>query len=129
MASTAAMQAIVARGRAAELDVYDGKPLVTPPDRYVVAWDDPGRAEAETYDGASSRVENTIVFHCVARTRDGLRDLVQTVRDTYTDWAPDDRPSSSPMAEVAAQSLKDGGPENDERFSHGIRYRFHTNRS
>lgn len=125
MNPTAALLALL---RGAGIDALDGRPERAPAGLYVAVFDDAGLARTHRPATPAARhVKWTWRLVCVARTTDGLRDLVGRVRDTTS--AVRLAPGADPLSEVVAGPVLDDGPTGDVRLSQTITLTTHTPRS
>lgn len=116
--TAAAVAAILARLEAAPfpwpVEVIDGKPgeVSTP---YICIYDQTGIRIREKYIGQAGRTYLPFQLSCVARTRDGLRDLVQVTRRAVLDWPP--IPGATPIIEDGSNPVLSEGTGNDQRLT------------
>lgn len=120
--------AILGMLRTAGVDVIDGKPGKTPPGPYVAVFDDSGNATTTHRARTARHVAWTHRLVCVDRTPQGLRDLVQTVRNSLTGKRPN--PAGDLLMEPpgTAGPVIEGGPDGDTRLSKTLTYRHHSPR-
>lgn len=112
----AAQAALLASG----IDVHDGEPPTTPAGRYVALFGGSGLATAHR-NGTVPHWQNTALRAvCVARTRDGLRDLVADVRQVLTGRRID--PTFGVLRETVEGPELSGGPDGDRRLSMTLTY-------
>lgn len=113
------MQAIKARLEAAifpwPVAVFDGAPTSTPSGPYVCIYDQTGVTRRTKYQGGVTGAYLPFQLSCVARTTDGLRELVAGVRTAVLDWPP--VPGASPIVEDGSNPILTSGTGNDLRLT------------
>lgn len=126
MSDTAAILSLL---RAASVDAHDGPPNKTPTTHYAVVYDDSGNAATDRRARTAGTVAWTHRIVCVARTPEGLRDLVSDVRAALTGARP--HPQGDLLMEPpgSAGPVLTDGPAGDKRLSKTITYRHHSPRS
>ncbi len=93
--------------------VFDGDPGDDTDRPYICIWDQTGVKVREKYTGTAGRTYFPFQLSCVARTREGLRDLVAVAR-TVLGWAP--VPGATPLVEDGSNPILTEGSGNDERL-------------
>lgn len=94
--------------------VFDGEPDGDTGRPYVCIWDQTGVRVREKYTGQAGRTLFPFQLSCVARTREGLRQLVDLVRGTVLDWPPVD--GATPIVEDGSNPILTEGTGNDVRL-------------
>ena len=116
-----AVAAIKARLEAADaafpwpVTVIDGKPSGEVSTPYICIYDQTGIRIREKYIGQAGRTYLPFQLSCVARTHDGLRDLVRVTRGAVLDWPP--IPGASPVVEDGSNPVLSEGVGNDQRLT------------
>ena len=119
----AVLHAILARLRAAGLNVYDTTTPGRPPGPYLVVADDTGRAAPHRLGTAPHWTYQPVSVMCVARTPDGCRDLTHQARVALTGWRP--HTAASPLRESETSPLLVDGVSPGERY-YSMTIRYHT---
>lgn len=94
--------------------VHDGEPVDDTDRPYICIWDQTGVRIREKYTGGPKRTFFPFQLSCVARTRDGLRDLVAVAR-TVLGWHP--IPGATPVVEDGSNPILSEGTGSDERLT------------
>jgi hypothetical protein len=116
--TNAAIGGIKARLEAASfpwpVEIIDGAPdqQTTP---YVCIYDQTGQSLRRKYTGSVDGLYLPFQLSCVARTTDGLRDLVKAVRAAVCDWPP--VIGASPIVEDGSNPVLSEGVGNDRRLT------------
>lgn len=111
-----AIAAITARlDTIADHDAYDGPPPATPTRRYVCVYDQTGVPIRHKYPGRPGWLYLPVQISVVTRTRDGLRESVQKVRNLLAGWAP--VTGATPMVEDGTNPILPEGEGNDIRLT------------
>ena len=123
--NTADAAAVRARVAAATppVECYDAEPT-TPPNQYVVLYDQPPVAPLTRL--AAVPVDDTVTFRLVviARTTDGLRAAVAGVRAQLVGWRVQDTRDHSPLAQIDAGGVLPTGESGDRRYSQTLVFRY-----
>jgi hypothetical protein len=114
-----AVAAILTRLKAAQypwaVEVIDGAPADTPAGPYVCIYDQTGVTRRTKYHGGVTGLYFPFQLSCVARTTDGLRDLVGVVRRAVLDWPP--AAGATPVVEDGSNPVLSTGVGNDRRLT------------
>lgn len=118
-------EAVLARVSASttpHVECFDGEPS-TPPSQYAVLYD--GAPFAPLQRLAARPVDDQVTFRIVvvARTTDGLRTAVQSVRGQLARWRIN--PLFEPVHEVQAGDVLPTGVSGDRRLSQTLVFRYH----
>ncbi len=97
------------------VEVIAGAPGSTPSGPYICIYDQPGLTRRTKYHGGVTGMYFPWQLSCVARTLDGLRDLVRITRLTILDWPP--VPGASPTVEDGTNPILPSGTGNDLRLT------------
>lgn len=113
------LAAVKAHLEAAGLDVYDGRPKVTPPGDYVLLIDRApltgGRMLNRHLDSAEQ-----ITVYGVSRDRDRCRAILRRALALLDGWRPIDTPATSPLTRYDASDVISDGPPDDVRHSQSV---------
>lgn len=94
--------------------VYDGEPPAGVETPYICIYDQTGRTDRGTKaHGGVVRVYAPFQLSCVARTREGLRDLLKVAR-SVCGWAP--VANASPIVEDGSNPILPTGEGTDQRL-------------
>lgn len=121
--------AILSLLRAAGVDAHDGSPASTPGGPYAAVYDDSGNAPTDRRARTSRTVAWTHRVMVVARTPQGLRDVVATVRAALTGARPNQAGDLLMEPPGSAGPVLEDGPAGDKRLSKTLTYRHHSPRS
>lgn len=96
------------------VEVFDGPPDDDAQTPYICIWDQTGAATRRKYAAAVDGMFFPFQLSCVARTREGLRQLVGVAR-TVLMWSP--VAGATPIVEVGSNPILTEGVGNDQRLT------------
>lgn len=95
--------------------VLDGAPVTEPDGPYICIYDQTGQPTRRKYWGGVSGLYFPAQLTCVARTKEGLRDLVKLTRAAVLNWPP--IAGSTPLVEDGSNPTLTTGTGNDLRIT------------